>query len=705
MAKPFLLALKFFMVLPAVVWVFIWVMKPTQIWTAKWKEAEDAAKTSIFGSNGLDFAVLTFPIIVSIMIGYVYLHFKPKEPRRRRRRSLITALSNPIIANSFVGVLSAMEVIVISIFIIFLAWTFYIRISNDFEKMMPDKSLKLNIWQFKMFRVATRCGLLAEACLALLLFPIMRGMTVFQFFGIQFEASVRYHIWLGTMMLSFATLHGAGTLFIWGIKNQIQDEIWKWQKTGRIYLAGEISLVAGLVIWITSLPQVRRKRFEIFYYTHHLYIIFIVFFLFHTGDRHFYMVFPAIFLYVIERLLRIIQSRPETCIISARIFPFRAIELILPKEPGLKYTPTSIIFLKIPCISKFQWHSFSIASSSIVDDDTLSVIIKCDGSWTNSLYDIVQGMSNDGHQRVHRCIPVSVEGPYGPASTDFLSKYDSLLLVAGGIGVTPFLSILQETFSVHRKNFPTKVQLVHIMKKRTSVGLLYSLLPLLTNKSTNEFELKVKAYVTQETQSGATISELIYEFSQVETVSFDIGNISYSPNGHGSSLSMAAIVGFSSILLFVLIVTFSNVFLPRPKKASSKEKNISSVVDLILIFSFVLSIIISVIVFLVLRLKHLKKQHPSMAFKHKEEELQASSIQSRNFDGHELHFGSRPDFYDIFTKFANETGGSNIGVLVCGPEEMKESVASLCQLSSQGSINDAQRKKPYFNFHSLNFTL
>lgn len=122
------------------------------------------------------------------------------------------------------------------------------------------------------------------------------------------------------------------TVFPWLVF--LEQQIWKWQKTGRIYLAGEIALVAGLVIWITSLPQIRRKKFELFYYTHHLYIVFLVFFMFHVGDRHFYMVFPGIFLFGIDKILRIIQSRPETCILSARIFPSKAIELILPKDPS-----------------------------------------------------------------------------------------------------------------------------------------------------------------------------------------------------------------------------------------------------------------------------------------------------------------------------------------------------------------------------------
>lgn len=80
-------------------------------------------------------------------------------------------------------------------------------------------------WQLKYLRVATRFGLLAEACLALLLLPILRGLALFRLLGIQFEASVRYHIWLGTAMISFAFVHGASTLFIWGVSHHIQDEV------------------------------------------------------------------------------------------------------------------------------------------------------------------------------------------------------------------------------------------------------------------------------------------------------------------------------------------------------------------------------------------------------------------------------------------------------------------------------------------------
>jgi ferric-chelate reductase len=63
----------------------------------------------------------------------------------RRARSSAAAFSNPLVVNTFIGVLSGVEILAVLLFIIVLAWTFYARISNDFKKLMPDKSLKLQL--------------------------------------------------------------------------------------------------------------------------------------------------------------------------------------------------------------------------------------------------------------------------------------------------------------------------------------------------------------------------------------------------------------------------------------------------------------------------------------------------------------------------------------------------------------------------------
>jgi ferric-chelate reductase len=63
----------------------------------------------------------------------------------RQARSSPSAFSNPLVVNSFIGVLSGVEILAVFLFILVLAWTFYAHISHDFKKLMPVKSLKLQL--------------------------------------------------------------------------------------------------------------------------------------------------------------------------------------------------------------------------------------------------------------------------------------------------------------------------------------------------------------------------------------------------------------------------------------------------------------------------------------------------------------------------------------------------------------------------------
>lgn len=73
--------------------------------------------------------------------------------------------------------------------------------------------------------VGVRFGSLSEACLALVLLPVLRGMALFRACGIQFEASIRYHIWLGNAIMFFSILHGTTIMCIWGSKNSLWMEV------------------------------------------------------------------------------------------------------------------------------------------------------------------------------------------------------------------------------------------------------------------------------------------------------------------------------------------------------------------------------------------------------------------------------------------------------------------------------------------------
>lgn len=85
-----------------------------------------------------------------------------------------------------------------------------------------------------------------------------------------------------------------------------------------------------------------------------------------------------------------------------------------------------MIFINIPSISTVQWHPFSLTSSSSADNDTISVISKCQGQWTNELYNMIDAaVTSDTDNMKH--IPIAVEGPYGPSSI-YYQRYADLSL-------------------------------------------------------------------------------------------------------------------------------------------------------------------------------------------------------------------------------------------------------------------------------------
>ena len=134
----------------------------------------------------------------------------------------------------------------------------------------------------------------------------------------------------------------------------------KWEKAAVSIVAGEIALLAGLSMWATTFPRIRRNMFELFFYTHYLYIIFALFFVLHIGISYACMMLPGFYLFMVDRYLRFLQSRQRVRLVSARTLPCETVELNFSKSKGiwLDLTCKNQIYRSFILVIFFCWWDF-----------------------------------------------------------------------------------------------------------------------------------------------------------------------------------------------------------------------------------------------------------------------------------------------------------------------------------------------------------
>lgn len=691
-------------------WVSIWILKPTKFWTKLWLRLEKKTSTPAFGYTGPDIFLYSFLLILLAALGAIYVQARGYQDLSLAKKVVRVKLSRRLIfIRGPLGFVSATELLTIIIFVGLMVWTLYSYVSNDFSQISPKKVLKSgnhHLWQYKLERVGVRLGYIGNLCLPVLFLPVTRGLDLLQIIGVHFEMSVKYHIWVANTMMVIYTLHGVCFFVVWGSRNSLLKELTRWDRTGRANLPGVIALLSGIIMWLTSIKPIRRKFFELFYYTHHLYVVFTVFFSLHISDRHFCTVLSGIFLFLLDRFLRFLQSGRIVKILTARILPCKAIELTLSKHPDLKYISTSVILLKIPVISRLQWHPFSITSSSSVDKDRISVMIKCQGEWTERLYNFIYA----SHLSKTRTVSLSaaVEGPYGPDSNYFL-RYDSLLLIAGGSGVTPFLSILQEIMSQQLNSTP-RVLLIIVVKKREDLSMLNLISPTLLHQSGLQSEgfLKVEAFVTQEEAPDYESPLPNYELKAVQFETKGINSTIPALLGTESKLWRASLILITFVVFLVLLGLLNSLFV-YPKDHNSYNIYPSWERRLFINLALVMGICITVSAMAIWKWKTCMKLRAD-GEDHSAVKVEEGSLELPMWEEHgctdcinllhldNVNYGGRPDFRGIFSTCAKEKFGSSVGVLVSGPQGMQESVASLCSSATYNSTIA-------FNFHSISFCL
>ncbi|KAJ5272996.1 NADPH oxidase (NoxA) [Penicillium angulare] len=309
-------------------------------------------------------------------------------------------------------------------------------------------------------------------------------------------------------------------------------------------ITGHVMLLCMLLIYTTAHARIRQQAFETFWYTHHLFIPFMLALYTHAtgcfvrdsvepispfagkkfwghclGYEGWRWELVAAFLYIFERLYREIRSRQGTVITKVIRHPYAAMEIQFQK-PSMKYKAGQWLFLQVPDVSTTQWHPFTITSCPF--DPYVSVHVRQVGDFTRDLGDALgcgpaqakdlEGLDPNGMYEVAlqngQTMPnMRVDGPYGAPAEDVFEN-EIAVLIGTGIGVTPWASILKNIWHLRSGPNPPRrlrrVEFIWVCKDTSSFEWFQALLSSLEAQSASaasadgstEF-LRIHTYLTQ----------------------------------------------------------------------------------------------------------------------------------------------------------------------------------------------------------------
>ncbi|XP_053273087.1 cytochrome b-245 heavy chain [Pleuronectes platessa] len=307
-------------------------------------------------------------------------------------------------------------------------------------------------------------------------------------------------------------------------------------------LTGVVITLALILIITSSTEVIRRSYFEVFWFTHHLFVIFFIGLVFHGFGRivrgqtsasqktnepetcasqfedwgrnesrcavpefagnppmTWKWVVGPMFLYLCERLVRFYRSHQKTVITKVVMHPSNTLELQM-KKKGFSMEVGQYVFIQVPSISRLEWHPFTLTSAP--EDDFFSVHIRIVGDWTQALLEAYGG-DKDETQEAWKLPKIAIDGPFGTASEDVF-RYEVVVLVGAGIGVTPFASILKSVWYKRIQNdqdvFTKKIYFYWLCPETQAfewfADLLQSLELQMTDKGMSDF-LSNNIYLTR----------------------------------------------------------------------------------------------------------------------------------------------------------------------------------------------------------------
>ncbi|XP_054307066.1 dual oxidase 2 isoform X1 [Pongo pygmaeus] len=281
---------------------------------------------------------------------------------------------------------------------------------------------------------------------------------------VPFDAAVDFHRWIAMAAVVLAILHSAGhavNVYIFSVSplsllacvfpnvfvndgSKLPQKFYWWFFQTVPGMTGVLLLLVLAIMYVFASHHFRRRSFRGFWLTHHLYVLLYALLIIHGSYAliqlptfHIYFLVPAI-IYGGDKLVSLSRKKVEISVVKAELLPSGVTYLQFQRPQGFEYKSGQWVRIACLALGTTEYHPFTLTSAP--HEDTLSLHIRAVGPWTTRLREIYSSPKGNGCAGYPK---LYLDGPFGEGHQEW-HKFEVSVLVGGGIGVTPFASILKD---------------------------------------------------------------------------------------------------------------------------------------------------------------------------------------------------------------------------------------------------------------------
>lgn len=346
---------------------------------------------------------------------------------------------------------------------------------------------------------------------------------------VPFDDALKMHKFIAMLALFFSVMHTIGhSINFYHVATQTADDLtcyfrdffhrshelpkfhyWAWGTiTG---FTGILCVMVCAVIYTFAFQYARRRVFNLFWFTHNLWIVYFILMFLHGSGRlvqppfmHYFSLGPII-LFTLDKLVSVSRKKAEIAVTRAELLPSDVTMLEFKRPQGFEYKSGQWVRIACKTLSSSEYHPFTLTSAP--HEENLSLHIRAVGPWTMNL----RSTYDPNVVREHPLPKLFLDGPYGEGHQDWY-QYEVAVLVGGGIGVTPFASILKDIVNKSRTGARItckKVYFLWITRTQKHYEWLTDIIRDVEDRDTNDL-VSVHIFVTQFFQKFDLRTTMLY---------------------------------------------------------------------------------------------------------------------------------------------------------------------------------------------------